>query len=259
MELKVLQTPNTTKLLNLLRRHIDKPIHVRDIAELGVTYLGSGKEYSNRIEVHLNTTVSESVQEAVFIHELLHILMRNQGFPGIAIRADIQSKLASNLIPHLEKSRDFFSSTIDHLKIYETMQNEFNLDLNSYFKDQVEGKIRRFGKFSYQEHPKDAEYFFHVQQDILDGLNYYLFPEPFKQEILNIFKLKTPEGFAACSTLFGKVSKIGFFKPEQIFKCAGVIKDQIVNYGKKKSVGVLNQLYLELHVVRDAREIPLEY
>jgi hypothetical protein len=185
--------------------------------------------------------------------------LHNQGFPGIAIRADIRSRLDPNLIPHLEKSRDFFSSTIDHLKIYVTMQKEFSLDLNSYFKDQVEGKIRRFSKFPYRDHPKDAEYFSHVQQDILDGLNYHLFPEPFRQEILTIFKSTTLEGFAACSALFGKVSKIGFLTPEQLFKCARVIKDQIVNYGRKKSVGVLNQLYLELHVVKDAREIPLEH
>ena len=100
------------------------------------------------------------MQEDVFIHELLHILMHNQSFPGIAIRADIRSRLDPNLIPHLEKSRDLFSSTIDHLKIYVTMQKEFSLDLNSYFKDQVEGKIRRFSKFPYRDHPKDAEYFF---------------------------------------------------------------------------------------------------
>ena len=245
-------------MLNLLRRHSSKPVQVRDIAELGLTYLGAGKEYSNWIEVHLNTTMSESVQEAVFIHELLHILMRNQGFPGIAIRADIRSRIHLDLIPHLEKSRDLFSSTIDHLKIYGIMQEEFSLDLNAYFKDQVEGKVRRFRKFPYRDHHKDAEYFFQVQQDILDGLNYHLFPEPFKQEILTMFESTTLEGFQACSALFGKVSKIGSQTPEQLFKCAEVIKDQIVNYGRKKSVGILNQLYLELHVVKDARAIPLE-
>lgn len=257
MEIKVPETPNIKKLLNLLRRHSDKTIQVKDIAELGVTYLGAGKEYSNRIEVHLNTKVSKSVQEAVFIHELLHILMRNQGFPGIATKADIRSRLNPNLLPPLESSRDRFQSTVDHLRIYGTMQKEFSLDFDSYFRDEVEGKIRRFSKSPYGDH-KDTEYYFHVQQDIVDGLNYHLWPEPFKQEILTVFKSTSPEGFAACLALFEKVSKIGSLTPQQLFKCATVIKNQIVNYGRKKSVGVFNELYLELHVVEDARDIPLE-
>lgn len=262
----VIETPNTKRLVRLLGRHISKPIQIKNIAEFanipGLThianYLGAAKEYSNRIEVHLNFSVPDSVREAIFIHEGLHILMRYEGFPGIATRIDSASRLPPSLTPHLEKLRDFFSSTIDHLKIYKGMQTEFDLDLILYFQEQVEAKISRFGKFSYKNSSKDANYYFQIQQDILDGLNYYEFPELSSQNILTVFRETNPDGFASCSALHGKLGKTGCSTPEKMFKCANLIKEQIIKYGQKKNVGVFNLLWQAIHVVKNAREIPLE-
>ena len=232
---------------------------MKDVAEAGhPTFLGAGTECPNRIEIYLNPAVSESVQEAVFIHELLHVLMRNQGFPGIVMKPDIRIRLNPIQAKYLEEYRNVFSSTIDHLRIYGIMQKEYSLDFDLYFREQIEAKKRKFNEFQNRDHPKDADYFHGVQALTLDGLEYPFYPEPFKEEIVTLFKATTPEGFAASSALFRKVSKMGFQTPEQLFKCAVVIKDQIVHYGEKKSVGVLNQLYSGLEIVRDARDIPLQ-
>lgn len=261
-----IETENTRKVVHRLKRYTDKPIEVKDIAEFAnipslahiVNYSGASKEYSNKIEIYLNLTKPEDVREAVFVHELLHIVLKYEGFPGIDIRADIVGFLPPNIVSIVENLRNRFSSTIGHLQIYKRMVSDFNLGFDLYFEDLVQAKIRRSGKFSYQTHAKDAEYYFHVQQDILDGLDYYQFPNPYGQRILTIFRETCPEGFASCLALYEKINKIGYSTPPLMYRCADFIRNQIIKYGHKKAVGTFNQYWSALSVVRDGREIPLE-
>lgn len=257
-----IETENTRKVINKMRRYTDKPIEVKDIAEFArtpslahiVNYSGTSKEYSNKIEIHLNLTKPEDVREAVFVHELLHIVLKYEGFPGVTIRADIPP----NIVSILEDLRNRFSSTIGHLQVYKRMVTDFSLSFDLYFEDLVQAKIRRFGKFPHKTHAKDAEYFFHVQQAMLDGLDYYQFPNPYGQRILAIFKETCPEGFASCLALHEKMERVGYSSPPLAYRCADLVINQIIKYGHKKNVGTLNQLWNALNVVRDAREIPLE-
>lgn len=261
-----IETENTEKVINRLRRYTDKPIEVKDIAEFAhtpslahiVSYLGATKEYSNKIEVHLNLSKPEDVREAVFVHELLHIVLKYEGFPGIAIRADLVRSLQPSIASNLENLRNRFSSTIDHLHIYKRMVTDFNLSFDLYFEELVQAKIRRFEKFPYKARDKDAEYYFYVQQDILDGLDYYQFPNPYDQKILTTFRETCPEGFASCLGLYEKINKIGYSTPQLMYRCANLIRGQIIKYGHKKAVGTFNQFWSALSVVRDVREIPLE-
>lgn len=257
----------------MIQPYTTKPLEIRDIAEFAkfanvpelsnivsniANYLGAAKEYSDRIVVHLNFSVSESTREAVFVHEVLHIVLRYEGFPGIVTRADSIHSFPPNLIPKLEFLTDFFRSTVEHLRVYNRMQTDFTLDFTPYFEEEVQTRIRRFSKFPYKNSPRNAKYYYCVQQDILDGLNYYQFPEPFSQRILTVFKDTDPDGFSSCSALYGKLSKIGFSTPQQMFKCANLIKDQIVKYGERKSIGSRNSFWRAIHIVEDAKEIPLE-
>ncbi|MFC1990888.1 hypothetical protein ACFLU9_01900 [Chloroflexota bacterium] len=258
--------PNVKKVVSLLKRHCNKPIQIKNIEEFAqkpgtsyiANYLGTVKEYSERIEVHLNYSVAENVREAILVHELLHILMRHRGFPGIATRAEESSRILQLLAPQLEKLRYFFSSTVDHLYIYKIMQTDFNLDLAPYYEAHIKAKTTRFSRFSFKDSPKNAEYYFQVQQDILEGLEYYEYPNPYRQNILQLFKETDPDGFASCSALYSKLRKMGFSTPENMYRCANLIKIQIIKYGEKKSVGEFNLLWNAINVVRDAQEIPLE-
>lgn len=261
-----IETENTRKVVHILRRYTDKPIEVKDIAEFTnhpstaniVNYLGASKEYSSKIEIHLNLTKPEDVREAVFVHELLHIVLHHEGFPGIATRADMVRFLQPSDAQVLEKLRDRFWTTIDHLQVYKRMVTNFSLSFDLYFEELVQAKIRRFGQFSYDAHAKDAEYYFQVQQNILDGLDYHQFPNPYGQRILTVFRETCPEGFASCLALHEKINKIGYSTPQLMHRCANLVRDQIIKYGHKKSVGTLNQFWSALNVVKDVREIPLE-
>ena len=253
-----IETENTRKVVHILRRYTDKPIEVKDIAEFAnhpstaniVNYLGASKEYSSKIEIHLNLTKSEGVREAVFVHELLHIVLRYEGFPAIATRADMVRFLQPSEAQALENLRDRFSSTIGHLQIYERIVSDFSLSFTLYFEELVQAKVRRFEKFSFKTHAKDANYFFQVQQDILDGLDYYQFPNPYGQRILAIFKETCPEGFASCLALHEKITKIGYSTPQLMYRCADLIRNQIIKYGHKKAVGTANQFWSALSVVK---------
>lgn len=260
-----IETDNTRKVINKLRQYIDKPIEVKDLAELAsqgaayaVNYLGSAKEYLNKIEVHLNLTKPEDVREAVFVHEVLHIVLHHEGFPGIATRADLVRFLSPSDAQALEKLRNRFSSTIDHLQIYKRMITEFNLNFDLYFDALVQAKIRRFGKFSSNTPVKNAKYYFYVQQNILDGLDYYQYPDPYSQRILTIFRETCSEGFASCLALHEKTEKVGYSTAPLAYRCADLVRNQIIKYGHKKGVGMFNQFWSALNVVRNTREIPLE-
>ncbi|MBI4180473.1 MAG: hypothetical protein HY528_00915 [Chloroflexi bacterium] len=266
MKVNYIETESTRKVVHILRRYTDKPIEVKDLAEFVrhpalshmANYLGSAKEYSNKIEVHLNFTKSEDVREAVFVHELLHIVLKYEGFPGIALRTDMVRFLQPSIAQVLENLRDRFQSTIGHLQVYKREVTDFSLSLDLYFEELVRAKIHRFGQFSYKPHAKDAEYFFQIQQDILDGLDYYQFPNPYSQKILAIFRETCPEGFAACLALHEKTEKISYSTPPLAYRCADLVRNQIIKYGYKKNVGTPNQLWSALNVLRNAKEIPLE-
>src|SRR5271157_4970363 len=108
--------PNTNSselVLALLADLSEKPVQVCDIQQLAViqttayfgTYLGANKETQSSFMVYLNQSYPEKIQEAVFLHELLHLILKCEGFPQIKINLSIASARKPNLLESLGKLR----------------------------------------------------------------------------------------------------------------------------------------------------------
>ena len=79
--------------------------------------------------------------EAVYVHEMLHLVMYHQGFPTVGLPAKATQFLMHEEAQRLQKLRAFFASDLDHLNIYKRMISDYSLDFEEYFGSQVQAKI----------------------------------------------------------------------------------------------------------------------
>jgi hypothetical protein len=251
-----IETENTIKVLDMLKKHTDKRIFVKDIRKFAndptysgaESYLGAVDGRSDSIIVYLNVSKLHTC-EATFVHEILHQILKYEGFPDIVIYNDIALDLPPQIQMVLPKLQSFFSSTIEHPEIFKRMASDFNLDLLPYYEVHLQQKIDRFKRRLDKDFKVRAEYYFYAQQDILDGLEYYSYPPKYREEILRIFKECSPDACVSCSFLYdAKIRKIGFNTPALSYESAKIIKDHIIKYGEKKSTGIFNKMWEALEI-----------
>jgi len=252
---EMIDTPNTRKVLEKLRKYTDKKILIKHMDEFHhpafsgpVSYLGIVDDTPECIIIFL----SERCPEETFIHEILHKILHYEGFPVVFINERFaRSNLPQNMIRALPKLQGYFSSTIDHPEVFRRMETDYTLDLNKYYEIQVNQKLNRFKKILKNNNPEDIGYFFYRQQDILIGLDYFLFGNC-KEKIIEVFKQHFPDAYQSCMSLYKKTSKVGFSTPQSAYKSAQLIKKHIINYGERKSI------YKEFNDIWKALEIRLK-
>lgn len=237
---------NTQKVINMLREHSDnREIIIGDISSLLKynTYLGAVNETQEAINIYLNTSYSEKIQEATLVHEILHVILTHEGYPKIIINNIKLKKINPQVHEVVHYLRDQFNSIIEHPIVFSREINLFNLDIDEYFKIQVEKKIERFDKRKLKE---IKNIIFINQQDILIGLDYFNYPQKHKEEILNVFKERNPDSYRSCLSLY---KKLKFNTIKDCYRSAYKIKNHIIKYGKRKGKHKLNILWDTLDVM----------
>ena len=56
------------------------------------------------------------------------------------------------------------------------------------------------------------------------------------------------EVYASCSSLYNKVKRVGFNTPKSSYKSAKIIKEHIIKYGERKSIGMFNKMWEALEI-----------
>lgn len=250
------ETENTKSAVDKLRKYTNKIIIIRDVKEFSnhlflsgaTSYLGVTKEDEKEIFVWLNFTYPDNIIEAIFVHEILHILLKNEGFPEVMINNNTARNLPSEMKSGLQKLQPVFSSAITHPEIYHRMYNEFDLNLDPYFEIEVKQKISRFQKGK-EPTIKNGEYYFYRQQDILAGLDYFLYGKDYSNKILDIFKSYHRNAYDSCIYLNRRVNRIGLNNPRAVYKSAQFIKEYMIKYGNKRSIGIYNELWKALDII----------
>jgi len=248
--------PNTNSselVLALLANLSEKPVQVCDIQQLAAipttayfgTYLGANKETQSTFMVYLNRSYPEKIQEAVFFHEVLHLIIKCEGFPQIKVNLNIASALKPNLLESLGKLRVHFASVIDHHIVFPRMLQLIGFDLSEYFDVQVNQKKLRLDRARVPNHVIRN---FYAQQDILVGLEYFLYPEPQRNRILEVFKDKNPAAHACSTALREKVAQTTIKTPTDLFHVAEQIKSHTIKYGEKNAIGQLNLMWKALDI-----------
>lgn len=231
-----IDTPNTKKIMNELKRYYSGQVMVRDIKELA-----SHPKYSNLAsylgvlfhkEGGLVVYVTSEYAEAEIIHELLHEILRYEGFPQIRVNKIMNQKNPPDRQAATQNIRNRFQSTIDHFVIYRRMQERFDLDFDKYFSMLYQVKLNRFRKRKNKILDHDREVF-RDQQDILEGLDFFFYAEPYKHMIMHHFRKNFRKACSSCNILFKNISKIGFITPEINRKSAHKILKHIIRFGEK--------------------------
>lgn len=240
----IINTKNTEKALSYLRKFTNKEVIIKPISDLKdpitnkpLTYLGATQEKENDIIIWL----SENSPEESFVHEILHIILKYEGFPQVYVDE-------RNLDNMSLKLRNYFSSVLDHPQVFKRMENDFDLDINSYYQLQAKQKIERFKKHDIL--PNNPQYYFLRQQDILICLDCFLWYN-FGLEVLEIFKRKYIDAYQSCIALNKKINKIGFSNPKNVLEIFNIIKKHIINFGRHKKV---DRAYIKLWQVVLAKQ-----
>jgi hypothetical protein len=232
----MIETKNAIKAIDRLRSYTTKPIIQKDIRELASdpvyysasSYLGATLNTPEFIIIYL----SDKYPEASFVHEILHIILDYEGFPNVSINEGFARRnLPSQLINVLPKLQSNLSSTIDHPEVYRRIESDYNLDLEAYYEIEFQQKVNRFNKMISISKSNEQYYFFR-QQDILIGLDYFLWRDH-GEKLLKLFRKYYPDAYSSCLSLFKKISKSGFKTPKQSYQSAKAIKMHLINYGKK--------------------------
>lgn len=243
-----IETENTIKALEMLRTYTDKPVVRRAINELDSSYLGVLDETRVSIDVYL----SEKSPEESFIHEILHQILKYEGFPKVSINEDFVEDYITPLISGneqrvhyvLEVLRNDFSSTIQHPEVYRRMRS-FPLDFEAYFEIEYSQKLERFQKGI----PKSNEqYYFYRQQDILIGCDYLLWGNQGKMLFKKLSEYY-PDTYSSFLSLHKDIAEIGFATPKTAFQSAKLIREHIIKYGKRHGLkNKYNRLWEALEI-----------
>jgi hypothetical protein len=241
-----IDTKNTKKALQELQKFTTIPVIVKDISEFTqfkINTLGAVDRKEDKIVIYL----SNKCPEQSYLHELIHVILGYEGYPEATINEEFLNKNIPSkwhrLIPKLQAD---FSSVITHPEVFRRMGEEYSLDIDSYYKIQVQQKIDRFTKAI--RNKNDPYYYFYRQQDILQGLDFFMWPDH-NEKLLAIFKKDFPETYDSCVLLKTGLEAIGFRTPEATRESAKTIKEHIVNYGKDWDVDVkIQNMWLTLEI-----------
>lgn len=252
----MIDTENTQKAITTLQKYTSKPIEIKNINELKlqdnpdkpVTYLGATDETDNKIIIWL----SDKCPEETFVHEVIHRILKYEGFPEVFFNEDfINKRIPSNYHKLIPKLGGYLSSTITHPEVFRRMESDYSFDLDKYYKIQLEQKLKRFDKIL-KSNTKDKDDIFFIQQEILTGLDYYLWGEENKNILFEIQKENFPSAYHSCLALYKKCNKIGLFTPDAAYKSANIIKKHIITYGERNSIKKeINNLWRALDIRKD--------
>jgi len=245
----MLDTSNTKKVIDMLRRYSDnREIIVDNINKLDkyTTYLGVCTQTPENIYVYINYSYSENIQEACFVHEILHIILDHEGYPNIAINNLKMRNIKPEFHNTLHYLRYNFASVITHPIVFSREINLFDFNIDEYFEIQVEKKVERFNKRKPKKRSLINEIFLN-QQDILVGLDYFSYPTQYKDKIIKIFKEQYPGPHKSCLSLY---KKLEFTTPNECYISANKIKKHLIKYAKRKGANKINIFWDALDIVK---------
>ncbi len=248
--LYLIETENTKKVISFLRKKGD----IRNITIDSLTNynkqghqedaLGLVRTTPTLIEIYLNTTYPDIIQEATFVHEILHILCSAEGYPDVRIN---QNKIRGNALKQpklVDDLRIDLWSAIQHPYVFKKRNSEFNVHTEQYFDVQISQKMKRWD--NRERDLSGKQLYFCYQQDIMWGIEYYFYPEKHKKQMLKIFKEKYNDPYKSCIALF---KKLNFINQKNTCTSAHIIKKHIIKYGRRKGISDVNVFWEPLDIV----------
>lgn len=238
MESLWIETENTLKVREELRKYDSRPLVVRDIKELKThpkysnlaNYLGVNFYQQDQLQIY----VDREYAEAVIVHEILHSILIHKGYPQVEINKTLFNQLPKPFQDITEDIRRRFQDTLDHIEILRRMKEEYTIDIDRYFFKLYNIKYERFQRGRNEKFRIRDGFIFREQQHILEGIDYFNYIEPYKEKIFNTFNITYPNACIFCKKLYNIISPTEFKTPKKMREEAIQIQQHIIEYGEHK-------------------------
>lgn len=185
--------------LEIIERHVckytQKKILVRDISELRFedkffhNCFGAESENDRNLLVWIDARLVTEMIEAIYVHELLHRVMRYQGFAEWNITKDHLSSKQSSIGETADDLCGFVGSKLEHPEIYRRMRADFNLDMDGYFSNELIS-IRGYLDSKYNRTPSNI--CLNEQMSIILAFEALYYDPPHSEAALKMIKESYP-------------------------------------------------------------------
>lgn len=248
----MIRTENTEKAESVLKNQSDeREIIVKDIKEFPDPdyrhYSAVSRIEKEMIEIYINFEYPFEIQEESYVHELLHLILKNEGYPIIFFTEDDFLKIPEENRGVFIELGVNFQTSIEHPEIYSRYLQFFDLNIDVVFQFKIHQQIQNWkSKKSRNEHIKNI--YFGNQQEIMQSVQYYYYPNEYRFKILELFKNYYPGPHNSSEILHKKIQKYKFNNPKNCYISAKIIKEHIINYGRRKGIQDINILWETLKI-----------
>ena len=251
MNLQVLDREKVIKIITILRKTGDsRKLSYKHISECPFNIESTAAIESNNIDiiVYFDDSILLSLQEEAIIHELLHILVRNDGFP--------EAIVSNTFLSNNPKARRMttgcqftLTSIIQHPEILRREMEIFDIDENLIFAHTIKMKKRLLNARP-ETFDRNLTHFFN-QQEILEIFECHFYPEQYKQNILSIYQKESPISYKSTLKLMKSISIESMYYPKGCKSSAIKLLKHVINYGKKhmlKTSTKYNEIWKHLSI-----------
>lgn len=173
----------------------------------------------------LKLYISDSYPEASIIHEIIHPMLRAEGY--CCIRPIHGYRMYPNhLVNYLELFSSHFTNQMDHL-IIENRIKEYDLDFDKLLKNEFLQKEKSLSQLGTTYNLNKKEKLMYALYYTLDSFDYYFYLEPYKTKVFNLFKKVEKKGYNYSNDFFDTVSSFGYITQEKYLKSASTLLEKI--------------------------------
>ena len=232
----MIHTDKTIKAKNELEKITGIPVKILSLDDFSkkfdAPYITSYFGVYNRLEeehiigINLN---KPNTNESTFVHECCHAIMNHLGYPKVDYMTYPSD--GADFVSLLHRISSNLSSVIQHPKVYYMMENDFEIDMENYFKGLLLQKCERLKKSS-KEFELEKQVF-NIQQNIIDGMEYFYYDDETRKTILSQLSITCPNSY---NFLIGlKKAKYNFLEIKESKKSANDLLARIKKYGEKRT------------------------
>lgn len=238
---EILQRPNVKTLLERVRTLTTRPINFRHTSEWKPTATGHPPRLISPAMHPTDTSydiyLNEVLPEQMVVHELLHIVLVEEGYPDIAFD---ETKAPKNA-PHRQYFEGFYDDLVNklqHPEIYRRMEEEYGQDMPPYRAHVTDGLIAQ----AFDPSNQFLSFPLGKQTAIVEIID-HLYLQPESRKNLHRYRSATPITYKVAISIHQEMKKIEFRTPQDALKCLNIFLDHIYECGKKIGAKLDNELW----------------
>lgn len=192
-------------------------------------------------DIAFNVYLDETLPEQMAVHELLHVVMIEEGYPDIRFDG-ARAPTGSRYQRSFEAFADGLVNKFQHPEIYRRMEQEYGQDMRTY-QVHVSSQLASGSALDVANGP--LSFPLGKQTAIVDILD-QLYLSPGSSPFIARYRTASPDTVAAAEALQLEFDQTGFATPEDALHNLKLFVEHEIRFGKAIGVGRDNDLWLAL-------------